>query len=133
MADEHEIIISADGAELRHLHDDNVTAMTAEVGDQTIRRASHVEPTAELSPKTIERVWDRDHPGGLPEGDETGPDDVIPPNKWWADMAPVGGPVLGPFDGRQQALDEEVAWLRANNIPACRECGENDGNNDSTH
>jgi len=34
--------------------------------------------------------------------------------KWQADMAPVGGPVLGPFDTRQAALDAEVAWLNEN-------------------
>ena len=33
---------------------------------------------------------------------------------WSADLAPVGGPVLGPFPRRDQALSEEVAWLRAN-------------------
>jgi len=31
---------------------------------------------------------------------------------WTADMSPVGGPVLGPFPLRQDALDAEVAWLR---------------------
>lgn len=31
--------------------------------------------------------------------------------EWQADMAPVGGPVLGPFKLRQDALDAEVAWL----------------------
>jgi hypothetical protein len=31
--------------------------------------------------------------------------------RWWADLAPVGGPRLGPFDKRSQALMEEVAWL----------------------
>lgn len=30
---------------------------------------------------------------------------------WTADMTPVGGPVLGPFALRQEALDAEVAWL----------------------
>jgi hypothetical protein len=33
---------------------------------------------------------------------------------WAADMAPVGGPILGPFALRQEALDAEVDWLRAN-------------------
>jgi len=30
---------------------------------------------------------------------------------WTADMSPVDGPVLGPFQLRQQALDAERAWL----------------------
>jgi len=39
------------------------------------------------------------------------------PAGWTADLAPVGGPVLGPFALRQEALDAEVQWLEANNIP----------------
>lgn len=31
---------------------------------------------------------------------------------WAADMSPVGGPVLGPWPLRQQALDGEREWLR---------------------
>lgn len=34
--------------------------------------------------------------------------------RWAADLAPVGGPVLGPFDLKEDALREEVAWLNAN-------------------
>ncbi len=34
--------------------------------------------------------------------------------RWLADLAPVGGPVLGPFERRSEALDAEVAWLEAN-------------------
>lgn len=34
--------------------------------------------------------------------------------RWTADMGPSGGPVLGPFDTRQDALDAEVDWLREN-------------------
>ena len=30
---------------------------------------------------------------------------------WWADMGPVGGPVLGPFRNRTEALAEERGWL----------------------
>lgn len=32
---------------------------------------------------------------------------------WWADLAPVGGPKLGPYPPgqRHQALADEVAWL----------------------
>jgi hypothetical protein len=35
---------------------------------------------------------------------------------WEADMAPSGGPTLGPFATRQQALDTEVAWLREHRL-----------------
>ena len=31
---------------------------------------------------------------------------------WSADLAPVGGPVLGPFPYRSAALAAEVAWLQ---------------------
>jgi hypothetical protein len=36
------------------------------------------------------------------------PDDQ---GRWWADLAPVGGPTLGPFARRSQALAAEVDWL----------------------
>ena len=38
----------------------------------------------------------------------------VEPNKdgfWWADMGPVGGPVLGPFKNRTEALQAEREWL----------------------
>lgn len=34
--------------------------------------------------------------------------------QWTADMSPVDGPVLGPFQLRGTALAEEVAWLEQN-------------------
>jgi hypothetical protein len=33
--------------------------------------------------------------------------------RWYADLAPVQGPVLGPFARRSTALDAERAWLDA--------------------
>jgi hypothetical protein len=30
---------------------------------------------------------------------------------WWADMGPSGGPVLGPFGSRSEALGAERGWL----------------------
>ena len=38
----------------------------------------------------------------------------VEPNKegqWLADLSPVAGPCLGPFEHRSQALDAERAWL----------------------
>jgi hypothetical protein len=32
--------------------------------------------------------------------------------QWWADLAPVNGPKIGPFTRRSEAVGAEVAWLR---------------------
>lgn len=37
---------------------------------------------------------------------EPGPD-----GRWHADLRPVNGPVLGPFERRSEALDAEQAWI----------------------
>lgn len=34
--------------------------------------------------------------------------------RWWADMSPTNGPLLGPFDFRSEALAAERAWLETN-------------------
>ena len=39
------------------------------------------------------------------------PNDV---GQWLADLSPVGGPTLGPFPKRTDALVAEVDWLRNN-------------------
>ncbi len=31
--------------------------------------------------------------------------------RWWADLNPVNGPRLGPFDRRSDALAAELSWL----------------------
>ena len=36
--------------------------------------------------------------------------------QWIADLSPVSGPALGPFDLRQQALDAEIEWLNENRL-----------------
>lgn len=33
---------------------------------------------------------------------------------WLADLSPTGGPVLGPFHFRSEALTAEIAWLHKN-------------------
>jgi hypothetical protein len=37
---------------------------------------------------------------------------------WMADLAPVGGPRLGPYPLRSAALAAEVEWLRSHWLPA---------------
>jgi hypothetical protein len=37
--------------------------------------------------------------------------------RWWADMAPVGGPKLGPFGRRSEALGAETQWLEQHWLP----------------
>ena len=32
--------------------------------------------------------------------------------RWSADLSPVGGPTIGPFDLRQDAIEAEIQWLR---------------------
>ena len=34
--------------------------------------------------------------------------------QWLADLSPVGGPTLGPFAQRTDALNAEVDWLQSN-------------------
>lgn len=34
--------------------------------------------------------------------------------QWTADLSPSGGPVLGPFDHRSQAIKAEIDWLQKN-------------------
>jgi hypothetical protein len=41
--------------------------------------------------------------------------------QWRADLSPVGGPRLGPFDLRSQALRAEQRWLEAHWLPRSAE------------
>ena len=36
---------------------------------------------------------------------------VLPQGRWWADLSPVKGPKLGPFNQRRDALTAETKWL----------------------
>jgi hypothetical protein len=40
--------------------------------------------------------------------------------RWLADLSPVGGPVLGPYERRSEALQAEVTWLEKNWLRAGR-------------
>jgi len=71
-----ELVVHPDGtAQCVYGEDINLSTL----GLLSIRRASHVEPTAS--------------------------------GQWLADLSPVGGPMLGPFSQRSEALAAEQAWL----------------------
>ena len=40
--------------------------------------------------------------------------------RWFADLFPSAGPVLGPFNRRSEALAAEQAWLLANHLLSAR-------------
>lgn len=40
--------------------------------------------------------------------------------RWTADMSPVKGPLLGPFNTRTLALDAELAWLHRHWLTATK-------------
>lgn len=103
-----EIILGVDGT-IRHVYSEDLEPLSKELGQQTIRRASHVEPTGSLSSEAW--VW-------LMRESRVPINQIDLPEGWWADMLPVYGPVLGPFSTRQEALDAEVVWLSEHHIPA---------------
>jgi len=91
------------GGEIRAIYGDDLQKIIAPLGDVTTRRASHVETWADLSPAARDWIIQNrlkgqvTFPGGVP--------------CWYSDLLPVGGPVLGPFAARDDALAAEVAWL----------------------
>jgi hypothetical protein len=40
-----------------------------------------------------------------------------PTGEWWAELAPVGGPRLGPYARRSEAIAAERQWLEEHNMP----------------
>ncbi|MCH8148981.1 MAG: hypothetical protein IH987_13545 [Planctomycetes bacterium] len=67
-------------------------------GDGTIQfiYSDALQPMLELGKPTVRRA---SHVEPTDDG------------RWTADLAPVGGPVIGPFALRKQALEAEIAWL----------------------
>ena len=73
-----------------------------------------MEHTIKIAGGKLTFVYDDALAGLLTEGEATvrRVSHVEPvPGGWTADMAPVGGPVLGPFPLRATALAAERAWL----------------------
>jgi hypothetical protein len=85
------VIHISPAGQITMIHDDGMRELLKQ-GQASLRRASHVEP-----------------------GDPALGQD---PLQWYADMAPVQGPVLGPFATRTEALASEVDWLNHNLLQA---------------
>jgi hypothetical protein len=84
------VTFEVDG-KIRFIYEDEGASLMQEVGPLEVKRASHVEPKSG------------------------------PYGTWWhADMSPVGGPSLGPFSTRAEALEAERDWLIAEGIPKPR-------------
>lgn len=104
------------GGEVVAIHSDRIQPLMEQLGQQiTIRRASHVEVTADLSLESANRLISQR--GATFAGTWRNPDFN---NKFWADLHPSGGPVLGPFDTYQAAIEAEVAWINAHGLTACQ-------------
>ena len=97
-------IVSKPGGNVRMLYNETYHEQLGRVVD--LRRASHVEvkETCRWTQLAFWRLWHRWRIRHIPLG------------KWYADMSPVNGPVLGPFDSRSQALENEEIWLRIHRL-----------------
>lgn len=72
---------------MTYIYSDDMLDLMEE-GTSTTRRVSHVEPHTSRS-------------SGI---------------RWTADMSPVGGPMLGPYRSREDALEAEVRWLEGKDL-----------------
>jgi len=84
-------------------------AFLAALGPTRHDRASHVLPVNRLMRwlfRKLRHVCEDDSP--LAEFTRRWP------CRWQADLALCGGPVLGPFTRRQDAIAAEVAWIETN-------------------
>jgi len=117
---EYEIIFDPKG-QGRHLATPGSDDVFASVGaKETTWRNSHVETWNSLSDEAQNWITDKvtvDYPELYTPflTSDTGYRHWV--NFWWADMLPVGGPVLGPFDTHEDAIAAEVEWLNAKNLP----------------
>mgnify|MGYP004030665599 CR=1 FL=1 len=91
----------------RHLLAEELEGCLSVLGEkEETWRNSHVETVSSLSQNAKDELQQR-----MPD---------IPENVWFADMQPVAGPVLGPFDTHAEALQAEVTYLEENNLPLGR-------------
>lgn len=110
------IIVGKDG-KMRHLYHPIADQITDSVSDKSeLHRASHLEPTEELSKAALH--WLRDNYADTDLRTCTDMHSVRErlPRGWWADLSPMNGGVLGPFASKPEAAAAEETWLLANNL-----------------
>ena len=92
-------------ATAKHLAPVTVTAMQIVVSyDGTVRFI--YDETVDLSPLGKLSIERASHVEPTASG------------QWQADLSPVGGPLLGPFVKRSDALAAELSWLQEHWLPA---------------
>ena len=110
-------IVSKKG-QLRGIYSPELQTIAETLGPVQIRRASHVEPSTELSLEAHAAVVQRAVEIGSSPDSDILLRALDTPGRWWADMTPVTpNLVLGPFWTRDEALAAESAWLAEHNIP----------------
>lgn len=119
------IVVPRDrAAGTRAIHSPESAKILSALGGTETRRASHVEPPGDLSDTALRWLATNNR---KVFADEIHLDDLVtaaellPANSWWADMLPVGGPVLGPYFDKNVALAEEVKWLTEHGIPTAND------------
>ena len=109
---------------VRAVYDQLSSKIIGQLGQVETVRASHVEPGSQLSQAAL-AVLGYEF-ASIGDGNKW---QILPDfsSHWFADMTPTGNEVvLGPYTPgeRDKALDEEVEWLHAHNIPTCDTCTE---------
>ena len=117
MAVENSLVLVIDPlGEVKHLvgEHDQVLSALGPVTDTW--RNSRVDIWANVSDETKtklatdEALWPEEEPN------------YTSSHSWWADMTPVGGPLLGPYVYYVEALIAEIHWLQDRNLPGLAKC-----------
>lgn len=112
MIEEFEIHILPNG-DVHFIHDDDLAEEMLALGPQEIKRASHIEPTHDLTEDALVFLHQERLPHLIFDREEIR---KRLPKGFWADLIPSNGPVMGPFTRRSEAIDAELKWLNANNL-----------------
>jgi len=108
MANEVTIVVEPDGT-ARHLVNKDSEQFGSDIGPRiATQRASHVETWNDLSDKARYSVVQKNN---------TEITAYAIANYFWVDLLPVGGPVLGPYNDYETAIETEILWLQRFNLP----------------